>query len=752
MDINDRNDQDKAADSASAISSDLIRGHINTIILRTLYDGDKYGYEIISEIESKSKGQYVLKQPTLYSALKRLESQDYVTSYWGGVSNGGRRKYFQITDKGKRVVEQNLAEWEYSRTVIDSLISERDYDFNNPPPASSVDFSLLKKSTSRVPVMHGDGNDPIELDYDEEAYAEAPAPDAEEAAEEAAQPAEEPVIEAAEAPAMPAQAPVFAAEPASAAEEAPQPAQEAPAPAAPVQEAPVQEAPQPAFAGWTREDPLEAVRPAAEPVQEEAVQEVPVQNEPAPAVEEKSAAAEAMQPQATAADPTPIIVQDPASNMRWTRESPLEKAKDEDDPAEKEQRAQGSADETEDEESPAVEDIRPLTTEERRRIHENYQSLIGSDDDATSYYYSQVAKDRSVRPSYESRSDAPSARTQGYTMDQYQAQSDLYEEQAMENYGNGPAAPQSYDEAYRQNKAISSELLYSDKTPEERNYKELLSQLYDNSRHEYDDYGGYGSYGTDPYMPAGYDQGFDPYQQPYPDEQAMEEAAEEHAEPAPADDKKKEKNSASSEENKQKQIEAQQQAKAAAKKHAEEEKAAKAAALEKKRQDAIERKAQREGLRIAAARERAKAAEEMPGKSFDKGKALFWTALWVFGVALIESVVNICLRGVLGSNLWYVIVPFIIDFLFMGVFLFLYLSGYGKNSRKSLSRSYISASFVVFVNILLIICLIAFLVITFANDTTALTSQIVLYVVLPVIYACNIPLFALLYSYFSNKQ
>ena len=159
-----------------------------------------------------------------------------------------------------------------------------------------------------------------------------------------------------------------------------------------------------------------------------------------------------------------------------------------------------------------------------------------------------------------------------------------------------------------------------------------------------------------------------------------------------------------------------------------------------------------EGLRIAAARERAKAAEEMPGKSFDKGKALFWTAIWVFAVALVESIINICLRGVLGSNIWYVIVPFIIDFVFMGVFLFLYLRGYGKNSRKSLSRSYISASFVVFVNILLIICLIAFLVITFANDATALTSQIVLYAVLPVIYAFNIPLFALLYSYFSNKQ
>lgn len=79
------------------------------------------------------------------------------------MSNGGRRKYFQITDKGRKVVEQNLAEWEYSRTVIDSLISERDYDFSNPPPSSSVDFNILKKSTTRVPVGKGDEEDFIDL-------------------------------------------------------------------------------------------------------------------------------------------------------------------------------------------------------------------------------------------------------------------------------------------------------------------------------------------------------------------------------------------------------------------------------------------------------------------------------------------------------------------------------------------------------------------------------------------------------------
>ena len=116
----------------TGISADLIRGHINTIILRSLYDGDKYGYDIIYEIERKSGGLYTIKQPTLYSALKRLESLLYVQSYYGDFSNGGRRKYFSLTEEGKRITEKNLADWEYSRTIIDSLISDGDahYDFS----------------------------------------------------------------------------------------------------------------------------------------------------------------------------------------------------------------------------------------------------------------------------------------------------------------------------------------------------------------------------------------------------------------------------------------------------------------------------------------------------------------------------------------------------------------------------------------------------------------------------------------------
>ncbi len=150
-----------------SISSDLIRGHINTIILRSLYDGDKYGYEIIAEIERKSHGQYSLKQPSLYSALKRLEKDGYVTSYWGGSVGGGRRKYFSLTDEGKTIAEQNQSEWEYSRTVIDSLISDKDFDFSNPAPAA-VNMRVLRNTTSRVPSSGEDGEEELfeDVDYD----------------------------------------------------------------------------------------------------------------------------------------------------------------------------------------------------------------------------------------------------------------------------------------------------------------------------------------------------------------------------------------------------------------------------------------------------------------------------------------------------------------------------------------------------------------------------------------------------------
>lgn len=104
------------------ISSDLIRGHIDTIILHTLIESDKFAQQISDAVESKSESEYKINQATLYSSLKRLESLKLVESYWHDYVDG-RRKFFKITDSGKQTVENNLSSWAYSRSIIDKLMN-----------------------------------------------------------------------------------------------------------------------------------------------------------------------------------------------------------------------------------------------------------------------------------------------------------------------------------------------------------------------------------------------------------------------------------------------------------------------------------------------------------------------------------------------------------------------------------------------------------------------------------------------------
>lgn len=127
---------------------DLIRSHVDTIILRSLLNEDKYGLEILNEIKEKSQGLYTLKQPTLYSCLKRLEKLGYISSYKGATSNGAQRVYYTLSEAGKNFVLTDQYQWEYSRTIIDNLLSDKKYDPNTAPP---FDASSLRPMTKRQP-------------------------------------------------------------------------------------------------------------------------------------------------------------------------------------------------------------------------------------------------------------------------------------------------------------------------------------------------------------------------------------------------------------------------------------------------------------------------------------------------------------------------------------------------------------------------------------------------------------------------
>lgn len=104
------------------INSDLIRGHIDTIILKILRDGDNYGYEIMKAVSANSDNEYELKEPSLYTSLKRLEKQGHIVSYWGDQSQGARRKYYRITESGEAAYEKALAEWLHAQKIITMLL------------------------------------------------------------------------------------------------------------------------------------------------------------------------------------------------------------------------------------------------------------------------------------------------------------------------------------------------------------------------------------------------------------------------------------------------------------------------------------------------------------------------------------------------------------------------------------------------------------------------------------------------------
>lgn len=108
-----------------SISSDVIRGYNDTIILYLLLDGPSYGYEISKKIRELSEEKYIIKQTTLYSAFTRMEKNGYIESYSMDVSESGKRRtYYRITEKGIAYYQEKCREWNLTKEVIERFIRQ----------------------------------------------------------------------------------------------------------------------------------------------------------------------------------------------------------------------------------------------------------------------------------------------------------------------------------------------------------------------------------------------------------------------------------------------------------------------------------------------------------------------------------------------------------------------------------------------------------------------------------------------------
>ena len=106
------------------ISADLLRGYTDAVILRQLVGEDGYGYQISKQVANISGGRLELKEATLYTAFRRLEGAGYIRSYWGDEMIGARRRYYSLTEEGRKKLGEEVEAWNETREVLDRLLEE----------------------------------------------------------------------------------------------------------------------------------------------------------------------------------------------------------------------------------------------------------------------------------------------------------------------------------------------------------------------------------------------------------------------------------------------------------------------------------------------------------------------------------------------------------------------------------------------------------------------------------------------------
>lgn len=92
------------------------------LVLSLLEEEDMYGYQIIRMLEERSNSVFSLKEGTLYPILHGLEEQEAVKSYEKQAETGRMRKYYHLTNHGKKLLKEKKNEWDtYEKAIHDVM-------------------------------------------------------------------------------------------------------------------------------------------------------------------------------------------------------------------------------------------------------------------------------------------------------------------------------------------------------------------------------------------------------------------------------------------------------------------------------------------------------------------------------------------------------------------------------------------------------------------------------------------------------
>src|SRR5204863_2556514 len=108
-----------------AINGDKLRGHLETIVLSNLEQGEAHGLEILRRLEEAGCGLLRLKEGSLYPALYRLESAGEVAAAWEAEPHGrrgARRRIYRLTARGTRKLKAGRVEWQQFVRILGDIL------------------------------------------------------------------------------------------------------------------------------------------------------------------------------------------------------------------------------------------------------------------------------------------------------------------------------------------------------------------------------------------------------------------------------------------------------------------------------------------------------------------------------------------------------------------------------------------------------------------------------------------------------
>lgn len=103
---------------------DLLKGHLDALLLAVLEDGPRHGYSVIERLRDRSGGALELPTGTVYPALHRLERTGLVESDWETVG-GRRRRAYRLTRSGVQALAEQRAVWDQFSIVVTSVLAGR---------------------------------------------------------------------------------------------------------------------------------------------------------------------------------------------------------------------------------------------------------------------------------------------------------------------------------------------------------------------------------------------------------------------------------------------------------------------------------------------------------------------------------------------------------------------------------------------------------------------------------------------------